>query len=345
MNNRDSLLKWAIKDNNVVHIDEVESGLMCGCVCPACGKKLVAKKGNKVTHHFAHYAGHTCEYGYESSLHLAAKEVLSRVKSIEIPAVYVEFPKSPKRKVLLSPSKVIPVDKVELEKRFDDIIPDIIVYSGKKRFIVEIYVTHKIDDNKLAKIKKANISTIEIDLSQTDHSIAKDELETLLLSDCSEKMWKHNALAQRYLRMFYKHANKMDLYYRGFALHVDYCPIHSREWHGKPFANVWDDCFGCAYCVLYADTFILCTGKKRIATIEDFSIDEETRIKQSNLELDRNRSQMVSEGRCPFCGGDLVERNGKHGSFLGCSNYPHCSFTATIDSLTGEIKPRSKMLI
>ena len=31
---------------------------------------------------------------------------------------------------------------------------------------------------------------------------------------------------------------------------------------------------------------------------------------------------------CPKCGGTLVERNGKFGSFYGCSNYPKCKYTA-----------------
>ena len=30
---------------------------------------------------------------------------------------------------------------------------------------------------------------------------------------------------------------------------------------------------------------------------------------------------------CPRCGGELVYRNSKYGSFLGCSNYPLCKFT------------------
>jgi cytochrome c-type biogenesis protein CcmH/NrfF len=30
---------------------------------------------------------------------------------------------------------------------------------------------------------------------------------------------------------------------------------------------------------------------------------------------------------CPKCGGRLIERKGKYGQFLGCSNYPRCKFT------------------
>jgi len=40
-----------------------------------------------------------------------------------------------------------------------------------------------------------------------------------------------------------------------------------------------------------------------------------------------------SEGdnRCPKCGGLLVKRNGKFGSFLGCSNFPKCRYTQPIE--------------
>lgn len=30
--------------------------------------------------------------------------------------------------------------------------------------------------------------------------------------------------------------------------------------------------------------------------------------------------------RCPVCGNDLVYRHGKHGDFIGCSNYPKCRY-------------------
>lgn len=36
--------------------------------------------------------------------------------------------------------------------------------------------------------------------------------------------------------------------------------------------------------------------------------------------------QKISLGICPRCGGKLVERNGKYGPFVGCSNYPKCRF-------------------
>ena len=35
----------------------------------------------------------------------------------------------------------------------------------------------------------------------------------------------------------------------------------------------------------------------------------------------------VALGICPQCGGNLIMRSGKYGTFYGCSNYPRCKFT------------------
>lgn len=39
------------------------------------------------------------------------------------------------------------------------------------------------------------------------------------------------------------------------------------------------------------------------------------------------RNIAVASDKCPRCGGNLVLRHGKYGSFYGCSNYPRCKFT------------------
>lgn len=35
----------------------------------------------------------------------------------------------------------------------------------------------------------------------------------------------------------------------------------------------------------------------------------------------------LRDGVCPECGGALVKRDGRYGTFLGCSNYPRCKYT------------------
>ena len=43
--------------------------------------------------------------------------------------------------------------------------------------------------------------------------------------------------------------------------------------------------------------------------------------------------------KCPLCGGDLVIRTGSWGEFIGCANYPRCSYTKNITQETGEMCP------
>lgn len=39
-----------------------------------------------------------------------------------------------------------------------------------------------------------------------------------------------------------------------------------------------------------------------------------------------NDKELENNMICPKCGNELVERNGKYGKFIGCSNYPRCKY-------------------
>lgn len=137
----------------VVYIDNAKNGIECECICPACKSPLVAKNGGqKREHHFAHLNIVECEHGYQSALHYMAKDLFLEME-------YLTFVKNEK----LVKYKI---DSVELERKVSDIIPDILVTCDGKQFIVEIYVTHSVDDEKKEKIKSLQMSAIEIDLSK-----------------------------------------------------------------------------------------------------------------------------------------------------------------------------------
>ena len=38
--------------------------------------------------------------------------------------------------------------------------------------------------------------------------------------------------------------------------------------------------------------------------------------------------QLAQQAVCPRCGGKIVLRNGRYGSFYGCQNYPQCRWTS-----------------
>ena len=56
----------------------------------------------------------------------------------------------------------------------------------------------------IPKLKKAGISTIEIDLSKQKKILTSEELTQILLDNNDLKSWKYSALAQKILQRFYR---------------------------------------------------------------------------------------------------------------------------------------------
>ncbi len=185
------------KDNDIVSVDDVPNGLACGCVCPSCHEPLVAKNNGKiVSHHFAHVSGESCVTGYQTSLHLLAKKIIQKNKKIFLPVVEVNYFYSVNRPdergnykhgvvfhKMLHPASFFEgeIERIELEKHEGDVIPDIVVYfSNGFQLYVEIYVSHKVDEDKRQRIIKRGVSCIEVDLSKEERLLSEEELTSLL---------------------------------------------------------------------------------------------------------------------------------------------------------------------
>lgn len=50
-------------------------------------------------------------------------------------------------------------------------------------------------------------------------------------------------------------------------------------------------------------------------------------IKKEHIRNIKNNIIDKDNNKCPKCGGQLIERTGKYGYFIGCSNYPKCKYT------------------
>lgn len=187
-------IPFGLRNGKVVHISELseaERGLRCNCVCPQCRIPLVARMGPIRTRYFAHQ-NEDCKYAIETALHLFAKEVLDQQKEVRLPKVtyrYLEYSGE------LHPETYITFDEVILEKRLGDIIPDIILKKQNSELIVEVKVTHGIDNEKYNKIKLLNISTLEIDLSSNKFSHAsfnREEMARTIINEVECKKWVFN---------------------------------------------------------------------------------------------------------------------------------------------------------
>lgn len=153
-------LKYGLLDGKLVHIDDVEKGLVCNCLCPHCEGRLIAKKGEYRAKHFAHYKIADCNHGSETALHLMAKSIIEKSSKVFVPYI-------PKTEYDFSrDGKVFEFDRAVLEQQLsNDIRADVVLYSGNNILNVEIKVTHKIDTNKAIELFNLGIPTIEIDLS------------------------------------------------------------------------------------------------------------------------------------------------------------------------------------
>ena len=84
-------LTYAVDSNGkLVHVDDVPKGKACGCFCPNCKGRLLARQGEKRKHHFSHLSGTECEHAYESMLHLLAKEKVQKAFYEQL-SFYIEF--------------------------------------------------------------------------------------------------------------------------------------------------------------------------------------------------------------------------------------------------------------
>ena len=68
------------------------------------------------------------------------------------------------------------------------------------------------------------------------------------------------------------------------------------------------------------DVLAILTGNNIRETVNDSQHVKNIRKAAKEVNVTFN------SGICPKCGGHLIGRNGKYGTFYGCSNYPKCKY-------------------
>lgn len=171
--------------------------MRCNCVCPNCGERLQAKlpkTKEDFTPRFAHHNADTCDYATETALHMKAKEIIEREKRMIIPSVVAYYNNLSKE---VSPEREVSFDRVVLESRVGNVIPDILTYKEERPLMIEITITHGIDDEKFEKIEKLGISTLEVDLSDMDTNVDPEFLRNQIIDSLDSKFWVYNAVVEK----------------------------------------------------------------------------------------------------------------------------------------------------
>lgn len=189
------LLTYAILNDTLVHIDSVENGIKCNCVCPNrnCNGKLIAKnnEANIMTHHFQHYNLEDCEGAYESALHMLAKKIISEKKEIYFPN-YIGHKGVSFLNDIFKKGELVRFDRVILEEYYkieDETVKiDVVGYLKDKKYFIEFAKTHFVDKGKKIKLEKLGIPCIEINISNQE--LDEEKLAKTLLSEESVNLSK-----------------------------------------------------------------------------------------------------------------------------------------------------------
>lgn len=172
------------KANQLVSIKQVERGLKCDCFCFECGEQVIARKGEKNEHHFAHISNkESCNINPESILHKFAKQVIMEEKCISLPAL----PNSQDHE-----HKIWQFSKLIAEQSVGSIRPDLVASLDQGIMFIEIAVTSFIDEDKLKLIKHLGVQTVEIDLRdllKQNIDIPSEEARAYILNEVINKKW------------------------------------------------------------------------------------------------------------------------------------------------------------
>ena len=196
---------FGLRDGKLMRPEQVQSGMACGCLCPGCAAPLVAKAGSSQLRrpHFAHLADADCRTGYETALHLKAKALIADHAQLWLPAwdgdagmanppiLHDDDGKPVMGRKIDFPARETALTEVGLEVRCGDYIPDILASDEFGELLIEIRVSHAVDEVKRRWIQSEGRRLIEIDLSRLDHDIVSNEdaLVHAVLRDPARRKW------------------------------------------------------------------------------------------------------------------------------------------------------------
>lgn len=253
-------LIFALRKHQMLSIEEVDRGLACNCYCPQCNARLVAKKGDKQIHHFAHFNRSDCDGALETSLHLMAKQIIAQQKRMVLPPVHLH-----RQDGVLSGARLIQFEKVQVEQYVDHFTPDLTLVKGDKKLHVEILVTHSVENKKLYWIRKKSIPVIEIDvmsiyedLIKTYTQLSAKKLAQVLIHGTAHKVWLFNAKKEKIEYALRKRSICKPVRHQLYNGYHNYlvrdCPLNKRFrrghfLHRQSYANVLQDCNFCHRCL------------------------------------------------------------------------------------------------
>ena len=219
-------LQYGIIDSKLVSIEEIpveKKGLRCACTCPGCGQPLIARLGEKKRKHFGHKSGSACniEHAQQTALHMIAKEIIEQEKQFAFPCYHISLTDiswdkrsdelyALPRSLEYRKSYSAKCTSVLLEKKVSDFVPDIVVDIQGRTCLIEIAVTHFVDETKQKKISEVGLPVVEVDLSAfIGQPITREMIRDVLVTQITNKKWLYNPLKEKAIAWATAEYNKL----------------------------------------------------------------------------------------------------------------------------------------
>ena len=222
---------FGLRDDELVEPGTVLNGKACQCVCPGCGRPLVAYNRGTVrtTPYFGHLPGEECAKGFESAVHLAAKRAVLDAKRIALPALLVDANGITSRQFqgarvrLVEEATAADYARVDAEVSFEIEVSPLTSAPQQNGFAansprqsvkhrlrpdlkgerenatdwLEIRVTHAVDRHKQWLLERAGLRVVEVDLSGLLRAgVTLHEVRRATLEDVGNKKWLAHPLAR-----------------------------------------------------------------------------------------------------------------------------------------------------
>jgi len=185
-------IQFALSQGKLIHISERLSREN-KYTCPSCMEAVIARKGNINTHHFAHKPNSSCSANEETMLHYFAKHYLASNKdeniAFQFPTSFFHTIKGISTAVSITAEiKYVPIrlnhildyfstdiEEGKVERPIGNFVADVLFtgsYEDSSEFVIEIFVTHSMEDQKRNYFVEENIPYIEVSPSINNEVIS-----------------------------------------------------------------------------------------------------------------------------------------------------------------------------
>lgn len=345
-------LTYAFNEKNeLVHVDSVPNGNQCGCVCPYCKKPLWAKHDGKIMqHHFAHANDEACNVSHESVLHQMAKEIIAEQKMVMSPEYHLEkfanlyehpFENDeeylwyedfedcetddernafdPYWRLRFLSAQLLKFSKVAVEERDKEngIQADCIGTTDDGiQYLIEIYVTHKVDDVKLEKIRNGNMNCLEITIPRK-FPLDKKSLTDYLVNRTEGRTWIYYPYAEDLIPKQVEQAQREAIIRQRQESNVKEIPLYK--------------CENCKMCLRqfdseYEEFLNYYNGKLLDWAYDVFSLKPEDVVANNlRIKTNRNRDSFVTlSNKACFIYGDKDKKKSNKTYDFFCKLYDKC---------------------